>query len=159
MNEFKEIQLVTFCSSSTLSSITQYQLSYFPRTRSRAIWSASTNLPVSSIRILRRANKFQHNNVTDKINIQSFILKFSVVFDAWIDHGEWKDKTSRKKNPSGDQHIHIPFSLIINNWPKYKLIAAHGVLSASAPHAPAPPADCIDLSKFVFVKLQYKIQG
>ena len=51
------------------------------------------------------------------------------------------------------------FQSDINTWSKYKLIAAHGVLSASAPHAPAPPADCMDLSEFTFVKLKYKFKS
>ena len=39
-------------------------------------------------------------------------------------------------------------------------MVAHGVLAASAPHAPAPPADCIDLSEFVLnYDTKFKSEG
>ena len=63
-----------------------------------------------------------------------------------------------RQEPKWQSTYSYTFQSDINIWSKYKFIAAHGILLASAPHAPAPPADCIDLSTFAFVKL-HTIQG
>ena len=71
--------------------------------------------------------------------------------------GKAKTRPARRRT-----QVEINIFINLSVWYKYlveskhKSIAAYGVLTESAPHAPAPPADCIDLSKFVFVEVHTK---
>lgn len=78
--------------------------------------------------------------------------------DAEMDHRQYEKQSSNEQNPSGDEDVHESKSHDNELANLEGTPCTYGILTASARHTPAAPADCNDLSGKNELSLHHECQ-